>query len=215
MTHRGLAVRRILSVITVTVVVVALTPPVRTPVLKLIGHALVIDEPISQADVVVVPEWTQAAGVLEAADLVRQGHARAIAILLGEVEPAERELIRRGLASPQRTSWLVSLARNLEVQVVEAVDGGNGTEAESRMLPDWCRERGFRTVIVVSLPDHSRRLRRLLNRSMADHPTRAIVRTTRYASYDPDSWWTTRGGVRIQLQEGQKLLLDFLQHPFP
>jgi hypothetical protein len=33
------------------------------------------------------------------------------------------------------------------------------------------------------------------------------------AQPDPDRWWKTRGGVRTEIIELQKLLLDFTLHP--
>ena len=35
----------------------------------------------------------------------------------------------------------------------------------------------------------------------------------RYSSFDPDRWWETRGGVRIEIIELQKLVLDVVLHP--
>lgn len=136
-------------------------------------------------------------------------------MLLDGPDVAEKELVRRGVLSPSQSSWLVNLLSQLHVEQVESItDSGNGTEAESLALPQWCDRHQWRTIIVVSLPDHSRRLHRLLRRSMRGHATRVIVRTTRYSSFDPDTWWHTRGGVLVQLQESQKLLLDIVLHPF-
>jgi hypothetical protein len=48
---------------------------------------------------------------------------------------------------------------------------------------------------------------------MKGHPTRVIVRPARYSNFDPDRWWEDRGGVRIEIVEVQKLLLDVVLHP--
>ena len=88
-----------------------------------------------------------------------------------------------------------------------------GTEDEGLVLPEWCDERGFRAIVVVTTPDHSRRLRRVLRRSMNGHRTKVLVRASRYSTFDPDRWWTTRGGIRTGLIELQKLLLDVVRHP--
>jgi hypothetical protein len=187
----------------------------REPLLRAFGQTLVINEEVALSDVVVVPEWTQAAGALEAADLVHQGLASRVVVLVDGRDEAEIELVRRGVLSANQVSWLVDLLRQLKVEHVESLtDSGNGTEAESRALPEWCDRNHLRAVIIVSLPDHSRRLRRLLQRSMKGHKTRVIVHTARFSSFDPDNWWRTRAGIRIQLQESEKLLLDLLLHPF-
>jgi hypothetical protein len=202
-------------VLSVAIVALAASAIFHQALLQAVGRALVVDESLEGADVVVVPGWTQAAGVLEAADLVHQGLASRVVVLLDGPDVAEKELVRRGVMSPTQASWLVSLLTRLQVAQVESVtDSGNGTEAESLVLPEWCDRHQWRTVIVISLPDHSRRLRRLLRRSMRGHATRVIVRTSRYSSFDPDAWWRTRGGIRVQLQESEKLLLDIVLHPF-
>jgi hypothetical protein len=187
----------------------------RGPLLSVFGRALVVDETLELSDVVVVPEWTQAAGALEASDLVHQGIASRVVVLLDRPDAAETELVRRGVRSPTQASSLVNLLRQLQVAQVESLaDSGNGTQEESLTLPQWCDQHQWRTITVVSLTDHSRRLRRLLRRSMRGHATRVIVRTSRYSSFDPNGWWRTRGGIRTQVQESQKLLLDIALHPF-
>ena len=86
-------------------------------------------------------------------------------------------------------------------------------EAEARVLADWCDEHRFRSIVFVSTRDHSRRLRRVLQRSMEGHQTRITVRPARHSPFDPDRWWETRSGVRTEIIEFQKLLLDLIRHP--
>lgn len=204
-------VRKIAVAIALLVAVVAF----REALLRSAGRALVVDEEPAPSDVIVVPEWSHAAGALEAADLVHRGLANRVVVLLDAPDAAETELVRRGLQSPNQASWLVDLLHQLNVERVESItDSGNGTEAESLALPEWCERHKWRSIIVVSLPDHSRRLRRLLRRAMRGRPIRVIVRGTPYSSFHPDSWWRTRDGVRTQLQESEKLLLDLALHPF-
>jgi hypothetical protein len=40
-----------------------------------------------------------------------------------------------------------------------------------------------------------------------------IVRSTRYDPFDPDRWWQTRDGVRTELIELEKLLVEVVRHP--
>jgi hypothetical protein len=202
------------AVVTV-LVAIAGSAAFHEPLFRAFGRALVVNEELESSDVIVVPEWTHGAGALEGADLVHQGFASRVVVLLEAPDVVETELVRRGVQSPSEAPWLVNLLIELKVQNVESItDSGNGTEAESLALPLWCERNGWRSIIVVSLPDHSRRLRRLLRRSMRGHQIRAIVRTSPYSSFDPDTWWRTRSGVRTQLQESQKLLLDLAFHPF-
>jgi hypothetical protein len=89
----------------------------------------------------------------------------------------------------------------------------DGSEGEGLALPQWCDEHQFGSIVVVATKDHSRRLRRVLDRAMKGRLTRITVQPARYSDFDPDQWWKTRSGVRIEIIELQKLLLDFTLHP--
>ncbi len=82
------------------------------------------------------------------------------------------------------------------------------------MLAPWCDRNGFRSVVFVAARDHSRRIRRILDREMKGHRTRVMVQAENFGKFDPDSWWKTRSGVRKEIIELQKLLLDVIMHPF-
>jgi hypothetical protein len=103
--------------------------------------------------------------------------------------------------------------RSLGVTAIEEIPRARGTEAEGRVLPGWCDQHGVRSVVMVSSRDHSRRLRRVLDRAMQGRPTRVTVRSARHSIFDPNRWWQTRDGVRTELIELQKLLLDLVRHP--
>ena len=68
-------------------------------------------------------------------------------------------------------------------------------------------------MVVVAAKDHSLRLGRVLDRVMKGHATHAKVQAARYSSFDPDRWWETRSGTRIEIIELQKRLLDIVLHP--
>lgn len=189
--------------------------PSRRPLLQALGSMLVVDEPVSPSDVIVVPAWAGDAGVLEAAGLVHDGSAPQVAIVPGPDTPAGREFRRRGIPYKDDAAEMASLLSALGVEkVMRTPDAAAGTEAESLMLPAWCDEHGFRAVIVVSAPDHARRIRRVIRRDMRGRQIRVAVRSARYSSFDPENWWHSREGVRTEIIELQKLLLDVARHPF-
>jgi len=48
---------------------------------------------------------------------------------------------------------------------------------------------------------------------MKGHATRILVKPARYTNFDPDRWWETRGGIRTEIVELQKLFFDIVLHP--
>lgn len=196
---------------------IAAVPAVRRPILRAAGHALVAEDPVRPADVVVLASDALGAGSLEVADLVRSGVATRAAVFAELTNPVvDREFARRGIPYEDAAARSVRQLEALGVDAVEIVPVPvAGTEDQARVLPAWCDERGFRSVVVVTETDHSRRLRRALRRSMKGHRTAIAVRASRYSEFDPDRWWQTRSGARTGIVELQKLLLDVVRHPLP
>ena len=192
-------------------------PSLRTPILRAAGLALVAEDPLGPADIVVVATGADGAGVLEAADLVERGVTPRVAVFADPPDPVvDREFLRRGVPYENAAARSVRQLRALGIDanaIEEIPRAVAGTEDEGRALPGWCRDRRFRSVVVVTTSDHSRRLRRLLRRSMKGDETRVIVRASRFSQFDPDRWWGTRLGVRTGIVEMQKLLFDVVRHP--
>jgi uncharacterized SAM-binding protein YcdF (DUF218 family) len=183
------------------------------PVLRAAGWALVVNEPVASADVIVVSLASGGAGALEAADLVQSNISKRVAVFMDPPSGEDHEFIRRGLPYEDAGTRQIRRLRSLGVTDVVQISKIDGTESEGQVLPLWCDEHQLRSIVVVSAKDHSRRWRRLLDRAMKGHPIHATVRPARYSSFDPDRWWETRGGVRTEIVELQKLLLDVVLHP--
>jgi hypothetical protein len=204
---------RLLPVI-VLLCLAAGVPAVRRAALRSLGWALVADEPVEPADVIVVPQWAGNAGALDAADLVHHGLASRVAILARPPKAADLELTRRGIPYQDEITDMVQLFGALRVPEIEVIPNlAAGTEAEGSVLPSWFDHHQYRSIILVSPPDHSRRVRRVLRRSMRGRAGKVMIRSARYSSFDPDQWWTTRDGVRTEIVELQKLALDVVRHP--
>ncbi len=203
-----------LLVVGLAIAVVALVPAFRRPVLRTMGHVLVVEEPLQPADVIVVSLGAGEAGLLEAADLVHSGIASKVGVFTEVPSPVDRELLRRGITRQDRPSWPLRLLGELGVSNVEELPLSTGTTDEGPLLSEWCERQGLRSIVVVTSPDHSRRTARVLRRSLKRTPVTVTVRVTPYSSFDPDRWWQTRSGVRTEIVELEKLLLDVAMHPF-
>lgn len=187
---------------------------VHVPMLRAAGWALVWADPVRKAEVIVVASWDGDAGALQVADLVRGGVAARAAVVNVPPDPAARILMTRGIVAGGERSWMVSLLGKLGVPLVDIIGDASGTEAEADIVQRWCTARNVRTAVIITTPDHSRRLRRLLNRTAFPAGTSFIVVPSGYSGFHADSWWKTRGGIRTEIVEFEKLALDWVEHPF-
>jgi len=204
-----------------TLVVVALAAAavlavssVRDPLLRAAGWALVVSDPVAPADLIVVSLDSGAAAALEAADLVQNGIATRVAVFADPPHGEDLEFIRRGVAYEDTAARQTRHLRWLGVEdVVQIPRTDIEAEGEVESLPQWCAQHQVRSIVFVAIPEKTRRLRRELNRAMKGHQTRVMVQPSRYSGFDPDRWWKTRGGIRTELMELQRLGFELVLHP--
>lgn len=190
-------------------------PPIKIFCLRSTGRLLVVRNSVSKADVIVIAVDVGSAGALEASDLVHEGVSARVAVFDEAVSVADREFLNRGVPYEHRTAQLVRELHSLGIDNVEQIPRtALGSEQEGEILPGWCDQRGFHSVVLVTSPDHSRRLARITRRSAKAHNLDIVVRTSPYSEFNPDEWWKNRSGVKTALFEFEKLMIDIVEHPF-
>ena len=189
--------------------------PLRAPLLRAMGRFLVATDQVRRADVIVISVDSDGAGVLEAADLVHKHVADRIALFADPPDTVDREFLRRGVQYHNAAAASARQLHDLGIDAVEVIARPvGGTDDESRDLPGWCAERGYRSVVFVSTLDHSRRTARILVRATRGLDLTVSVLGSPYSEFDPNAWWRSRTGVRTEIVESEKLLADILLHPF-
>ena len=209
--QRRAAIRVVLVSVAAAIVAV---PSVREATLRAAGWALVVNEALAPADIIVISADSDGAGALEAADLVKSGISTRVAVFTDPPRGEDLEFIRRGLPYEDGAARQIRQLRWLGVtDVVQIPRPEAGTEAEGQVLPSWCDQHQVRSLVFVVARDHSRRTLRILSRVMNSHETRLSVQSAGYSNFDPDRWWESRGGIRTEIVELQKLVLDVVLHP--
>ena len=130
----------ILVVVALAAAAIVAVPSVREQVLRTAGWAVVVNEPVAPADIIVISLDSGGAGVLEAADLVQSGIATRVAVFADPPSGEDYELIRRGLPyEGAGASQLYELRWLGVTDVVQIPMADVGSEGEGQVLPAMVR----------------------------------------------------------------------------
>ncbi len=171
--------------------------------LRAIGHWLIVQDELQQADAIFVHAGPLPFRALEAAEIYKGGWAKEV--WLAPIAPTEETLMlsRLGVDMPPSSHWRRQVLEKQGVRP-EAIDLLSShvlnTQDEIASVISALRTRGHNRVILVTSKQHSRRVRVLWDR-MGDSDLEAIVRPSAPDPFDPDSWWRNTEDGQAVLHE--------------
>ncbi|MFQ5691527.1 MAG: YdcF family protein [Nitrospinota bacterium] len=188
----------------------------REPILRAIGSNLVSADPLMRADAIAVLSGDTPERILEGIDLFRRGFAPRVLLTIQHGARRRQERIRAlGVEAPTRleVNRQIALQQGVPAEAIEVLPTVRSTRHEAEAILDYLRERGMRSVIVVTSNYHSTRARRIfrsLNRAPpGEGAVKVVVRPSRYGEFDPGAWWHSREQTKIVFYEYVKLLNHF------
>ena len=175
--------------------------------LRGLGSWLVVQDPLDHADAIVVLGGTMYERQMEAVDLYKEGWAPRIYVVRELADWGEAELIARGVAYTRVVDLQIDTMKKLGVpgDRIIVLDAAGSTAEEALLVLRLVNEQRFKTVIVVTSKQHTRRARMVMNRRLSGSGVTVIVRPSRYDRANVDRWWTERATLRFTLFETQRL----------
>ena len=183
---------------------------VRRPLLRLAGHAWVVDEAPTASDAIVILGDDNYHGdrAARAAELFKDGWAPRIIASgrylrpdAGIAELEEHDLADRGVPR----SAIVRLAHHAD-----------NTRDEAVAIEQMITQHGWKRILLVTSDYHTRRSRYIFARTFPVGTALRVV-AARDSDYDPDNWWRTRRGTKIFFHElaGMVVALWEMRHADP
>ena len=186
--------------------IVLLLAVVGVVVFRNVGHWLVREDALGRADVIVVLSGGLPFRAQAAAGVFKSGYAPAVWVsrplgpreelaalgiqFVGEEEYNRKILVKQGVPD--------SAIRIFPDTIVN-------TQDEVEEISQEMRRDGKHTVIIVTSPQHTRRVRALWRKLVGDDP-RVIVRAAWDDPFDADHWWRTTADVLAVVRESMGLL---------
>jgi uncharacterized SAM-binding protein YcdF (DUF218 family) len=182
------------------VVLLAVIYLLRHPLMRLVGSFWVVDESpeVSDAIVILGDDNYAADRAARAAELFRSGRAPRIIASGRYLRPyasvaqlEEHDLTERGVP----LSAIVRLEHHAQ-----------NTRDESIAISRLLSTRGWKRVLLVTSNYHTRRSRYICEREFPPGTVLRVV-AARDSDYDPDTWWSTREGIKIFFHEALGMLV--------
>jgi uncharacterized SAM-binding protein YcdF (DUF218 family) len=185
------------------------------PILTRVGGFLVVSHQLQPSDLIVCLSGGHVERGLAAADLHRRGLAPRV-FISPEVPPDGHEALERaGIEIPRS----VDILRRILVEsgvpegaVVEAEEPARSTMGEARTAVEVARENGYRSLIVVTSPTHTRRAWMTFRHATGDGDIAVRMVPSPYSGFRAEDWWRTRRYVRKVIVEYQKLVYYTLEY---
>jgi uncharacterized SAM-binding protein YcdF (DUF218 family) len=180
-----------------------------------LGPWLVVSEPLTRSDAIFVLDGQTPQRELEGAALFLDGWAPRVALThpRDTLSPEVRRLADGAL--PQERAVRVLRRRGVpEAAIVRLGPVVDNTLQELAAGFEHARAQGWRRVIIVSSPYHTRRIRIIWD-ARFEREIPAIVRATRYEPVDPARWWRSRRPLEDVVHEVFGIANFFLGGPVP
>lgn len=164
-----------------------------------LGAWLVVADPLVPSDAIFVLEGRTPSREVEAASLYHRRLAPVVVVSLAR-DPINIARILARLPPGQNVASRVLVTVGVPEGAILRLDVEvQNTKEELAVIADTARARGFRRVILVTSPSHSRRVRIIWDAQASG--IQAIVYPSSYERFDARRWWRSRHGVESLLHE--------------
>ena len=173
------------------------------PALRLVGRALVVEDALAASDAVVIVAGGIPAREATAAALYRRGWAPLVVLSNDFTPDRVRALIALGVRrlDYQGESLLVLHEHGVPPDAIVALAVPvKTTEAELGVVAETARTRGWRRVILVTSPQHSRRVKLVWTRESSGS-VEGLVALVKEDDFPGDGWWRKRRQAENVLHE--------------
>ena len=130
----------------------------RRRILVAVGAFLVSRDPLIHADGIAILSGKIPSRILEGIDLYRRGFAPRIFLMPEEGNPEYERLMKSlGITyqTDVRVNRRIALNQGVPAEAIEVLPSARSTRQEAKVIFDYMRKKGWRSVIVVTSEYHS------------------------------------------------------------
>lgn len=162
------------------------------------GSWLVREDPLAEADVVVVLSGGMPYRANSAANIFKSGYAPEVWVTRPEGPQQELAALGIHFVGDEEYSREILIRQGVPAGAIAILpDIIVNTQQEVSEISQAMRGKGMHAVIIVTSPEHTRRVKALWVKLVGDDP-RLIVRAAPDDPFNPDHWWgNTRDALAL------------------
>ncbi len=186
--------------------ILALLVVVGVLVFRNVGHWLVREDALCKADVIVVLSGGLPSRAEAAASVYKSGDAPAVWVSRPEGPQEEMAALGIDFVGEEEYNREILMQQGVPESAIRIFpDTIVNTQDEVVEISRDMRREGKHSVIIVTSPQHTRRVKALWRKLVGDDP-RVIVRAAWGDPFDADHWWRTTADVSAVARESMGLL---------
>lgn len=181
----------------------------RGPILTSFGKYLVVQDSLEKADLIVCMMGNPVERGLAAADLYEEGMAPRIFVGREELPDGIEVLKQRGVHYPETRDLLIMMLQGLGVARSDCLVSDRfmgSTFEEARVIRGIAQKEGYRSLIIVTSPHHTRRTWLIFQKVFEKDDMVIMMMPSQYTDFRPDNWWKKGKYVNEVIIEYQKLI---------
>ena len=187
----------------------------RVPLLTALGNYLIIEHPLTKADLIVCTPGSPLEKSLTAAELYERGLAPRI-FIPQETPPAGIEILKRqGGLYPEKSEFFISTLKSLKIPESDLMVGEHTVDSireEAEEIRDVVMEKGLRSIIIVTSPSRAKRAYLIFEKVFAGEKLKIMISPSQYSDFRADNWWKRDKYVNEVIFEIQAVLYHTIKN---
>ena len=182
----------------------------RGPILTSMGKLLIVEDPLSNADIIYLLTGDVVSRPFHAVQLYRENYTNKIVIPQHELNPAEELGI---YPNPTEAAVKVLLLKGVNKSDILVIDFDNGvtsTEDEAIALSHYINRTKINKVIIVTSAFHSFRARYIFKKVLKGIPVNLIISPASHLKFNETNWWKYEEGLIYCVNEYLKFIYYLL-----
>jgi uncharacterized SAM-binding protein YcdF (DUF218 family) len=195
MCHQKSKLKNLAIVLATVFFIVILLYIFRGSILVGMGKFLVVENPLSNADIIYLLTGEVVSRPSHAVELYRENYANTIVVPQHELIPAEELGI---YPNPTEAAVKVLLMKGINKSDIIVIDFDNGvtsTKDEAYALLRYINKTKIKKVILVTSNFHSYRAKHIFNKVLKETPVKIIMSPAPHWKFNETNWWKFEEGL--------------------